>query len=531
MAVKPLTQPEYWATDDVYTTGPFIGQPQKVVPPGAFAAEGHRPGALFPTPAEYENSQQYNITGLARWTFAGSSAGAADAHIVETNAAGRSTLHGLTVNDLVDETAVAVFSAATGLNPAVLVTCVGGATAIAASIANSGGAGFQTATGSGAGATGLQVDMSGTPNTGDGVRVIADNTVAAPTIRVEHAGSGLGLLMTCTGSGIGASLNSSGGTGIALQVFGNSTIQASAFLGGAGQAAISAVGGSDATAAVGVAGTGTSIGLIVDGGNGSSAATGMRGTAVHADATGVHGRTSTSASTSAVGVLAEGRGSGTTGLLALNQVGRAAVFQGDASSPAYAATRWVPQNDDPSAGTNDGEVFWHADHRTLRTSIAGAGWRSMLCMGPGSALYVVASQNVNTTHAIGVGETTVLVANCVAADGTGVFKNGGGVLISFTADVRVDGVAPETLNLWVRDTTAGSTDIATFVGTGGGASDGFLLSLPTNDWGQRPITFQFPYTGMTDGDMEISVVCESDGGVNLEMRSAAITIVGTLPFV
>lgn len=186
MPTKPLAQPEYWATDAVYTTGPFIGQPQKVVPPGAFAAEGHRPGSLFPTPAEYENSQQNGITGLARWTFAGTYNPDADAHIVETDATGRAGLHGLTVTDLVDETAVQV-SGANTVAPTLTVQCSTDATRIQASLGVSNGTGYDVDCGIGT-CVGYSAVMTASPGTG--VSVQADAATSGRPLLITNAGSG-----------------------------------------------------------------------------------------------------------------------------------------------------------------------------------------------------------------------------------------------------------------------------------------------------------------------------------------------------
>lgn len=49
-----------WATDDTYTNGPTIGQPTKVAPPSAAAAEGWRPSQK--PPAQYQNWFQ-NLAG------------------------------------------------------------------------------------------------------------------------------------------------------------------------------------------------------------------------------------------------------------------------------------------------------------------------------------------------------------------------------------------------------------------------------------------------------------------------------------
>ena len=87
MATKPLVPPRVWDSAGVYTTGPFIGSISRVDPGAGIAAEGHRPGNAFPTPAEYENYQQNLITRMVtEWLFLGSYTGAADAHVVETDA-------------------------------------------------------------------------------------------------------------------------------------------------------------------------------------------------------------------------------------------------------------------------------------------------------------------------------------------------------------------------------------------------------------------------------------------------------------
>lgn len=186
MPTKPSVQPEYWATDAVYTTGPFIGQPQKVVPPGGFAAEGHRPGSLFPTPAEYENSQQNGITGLARWTFAGTFNPDPDAHIVETDSTGRAGLHGLTVTDTADETAVQIGGSNT-IAPTLSVQCTTDATRIQADLGTSNGIGFDTQCGAGT-CVGYNVFMATSPGTGMNLQADA-GTTGRPLV-VTNAGTG-----------------------------------------------------------------------------------------------------------------------------------------------------------------------------------------------------------------------------------------------------------------------------------------------------------------------------------------------------
>ncbi len=525
MAVKPLTQPEYWATDAVYTTGPFVGQPQKVVPPSAFAAEGHRPGTAFPTPAEYENSQQHNLTGLARWVFAGSSAGAADAHPLETNAAGRTAATGLTIVDTVDENAVTISSAATALNFGLLVSCTTGGTAMATSIGNASAINYLAGTGSGAGAEGVRVAMTGTPTSGSGVRVNANNTTDAAAVRVEHQGAGTGVLVSHVGSGTAASLNAAG-TGIGLMVFGNSSNIASSFVGGTNQLAIQAVAGTNAAAAVGAIGSGTSYGIDASGGNGGASADGVRGTATNANAAGVTGRSAAGAGAGS-GVVGEGRGSGQFGVTAISQTGIALVAQGDTTSPTHPAMRLVPQDADPSASSTSGNMLFRdsAGYRQLRACVAGFGYRSVLTFGPGSALYARSAQAFNAAPPY-LGFTSILTASALDAQGNGFasFAAGHQVLIRFTADIRTGTATADRCNVRFIDVTAGGLTICTWTGAPPSGSGGFALAANT-DW-QRSIVAQIMYPPQSDGDLTIRVEMSSNTNQQF-VRNGVLEIIGT----
>lgn len=526
MAVKPLTQPEYWATDAVYTTGPFIGQPQKVVPPSAFAAEGHRPGTAFPTPAEYENSQQHNLTGLARWVFAGSSAGAADAHVLETNAAGRTAATGLTINDAVDENAVTISSAATALNFGLLVSCTTGGTAMATSIGNASAINYLAGTGSGALAEGVRVAMTGTPIGGNGVRVNSDAATAGSGVRVEHSGSGAGVLALQVGSGIAGSFDTSGGTGIGLRVFGNSSNIASSFVGGTNQLAIQAVAGANAPAAIGVIGAGSSYGVDAAGGIGSASADGVRGTATNANATGVTGRSAVGAGAGS-GVVGEGRGSGQFGVTAISQTGIALVAQGDTTSPTHPAMRLVPQDADPSASSTSGNMLFRdsAGYRQLRACVAGFGYRSVLTFGPGSALYARSAQAFNAAPPY-LGFTSILTASALDAQGNGFasFAAGHQVLIRFTADIRTGTATADRCNVRFIDVTAGGLTICTWTGAPPSGSGGFALAANT-DW-QRSIVAQIMYPPQSDGDLTIRVEMSSNTNQQF-VRNGVLEIIGT----
>ena len=121
MATKPGVVPSIWAPGATYTTGPFIGLSNKVPVAGAVANDGHRPGAADPTPAEYVNDQQNKITTwIFDWLSQGLATAAANTHIVETNADGRTEIVGIDVTDIIDRT-VALWVAANTIVPAFIL--------------------------------------------------------------------------------------------------------------------------------------------------------------------------------------------------------------------------------------------------------------------------------------------------------------------------------------------------------------------------------------------------------------------------
>ncbi len=95
MAVKP-TIIFTWASDATFGSGPATGNPTKVNPPGWPAVvQGNIPDLTVV--AEFQNTPM-NALGLwTGWLFAGSFAGAADPHIVETDANGDATVQDIVV--------------------------------------------------------------------------------------------------------------------------------------------------------------------------------------------------------------------------------------------------------------------------------------------------------------------------------------------------------------------------------------------------------------------------------------------------
>ena len=194
MPTKPLTQPLLWADDAVYTTGPFIGSANKVVPAIGIAAEGHRPGALFPTAAEHENSQQNRLTQLARWVFLGTFSPDPDAHLVETDATGRAGVHGLDVINGVDEIAVNI-SGSNTIVPTVLATCSTGATVYQADFGASDGTGFSCSVSGVSAGSAFAATLTTSSSGAAGFRVFGLNT-GAVGLDVDFTGLGLPVRIT-----------------------------------------------------------------------------------------------------------------------------------------------------------------------------------------------------------------------------------------------------------------------------------------------------------------------------------------------
>lgn len=507
MATKPIVQPELWASNAVYTTGPFIGSPGKVVPGGPVAAEGHRPGSAFPTPAEYENSQQNRITDLVRWVFLGSSAGAADAHIVETDTSGRATLHGLTVDDSADETALVVFGS--------------GATTAAATIENSGGGGGVSVDIGSAAATAYHSAL-----TGDNLGLeltMADDSVA---IAITADGTATSTAVTILQGGAGRGIEVVGGSG-------NTAIEATA---GAGQIAVDAIANATSVHAIrglggllrAVYGVGLGAGLGGEFLGGTTAPTGMRSTGGSATAYGVHGRTDAAGGASSAGVYGEGRGAAAVGVLAESPAGRALVVMGDTTNPAYAAMRIVPQDNDPSAGVFDGEVYWSANHKTLRTCVAGYGFRSMPTMGPGSAFILNATQPHDDEQPTGGSfnpASPFLTVMCDTANGTGFYGGSGAeMVITFTGDIRLGTNVADYFEVQFYDFTNGAP-IATWEGSGNLPANGFYQTDTSLNY-SRSITASCRYSPGSDGDVEIRVLIAHAGSTQY-IRNGCVTVMGT----
>jgi hypothetical protein len=503
VATKPATQPTYWATDAVYTTGPFIGQPQKVIPPAAAAAEGHRPGSLFPTPAEYENSQQYNITGLARWVFAGSSAGAADAHICETDSNGEGQVERWRVRPANPHSYALFVEAPPGAGFAVQAT--------------------------GGSALGDATIISET--TGTGAAFEALSATAGASFLSNRSGTGHGLEVTHAGSGNAVDLDVSGGTGGAIVALGNATATCVVITGGAGQAAIIGISGNNAPSAVGAIGTGTAIGLDATGGDGSAAATGVRGSAVHADASGVYGRSAAAASTTGTGVTAEGRGSG-AGLRAIAAAFHAAIFQGDSTSPLFAAVRFMGVDARPTNATAGSLDYSNTENQIIVGDSVDNAYRGVWATTGGKVTAYTASasgaQNVAQTS----GQVNwITAAVCEATGGNAPKVSGREAVLRFRCTAKCvtsPGAGGAWLSVRLVDGTGGGAGVplpgALRSGTGN-LSDisGYFLEDNLN-W-QTSVVFDFRFTPGS-GDRIYWAQIRSNQMTEIRVRDCSLTLDG-----
>lgn len=512
MATKPITQPEYWATDAVYTTGPFVGQPQKVVPPGPTAAEGHRPGALFPTPAEYENSQQYNITGLCQWTFAGSSTGAADAHIVETDSAGRAGLQALTVIDAADETAVVIQGSATIL-PAVTIGNITGGSALAANTGNTAATCIAAQTGNSTG-VGLGVVMAGTIAGGAGLNIFATVIATADAIVVDHNGpSGSAavlttdgtsstLLVTATGTGAKAAEFEADDDAAIFAEGGVTSSAAILALGKVNAVGLRASGGP--SGANGVEGVGT--GSTFAGTYGVAAQYGAQGLATDTvDGFGVFGQSAVLATVQAGGVMGEGRNDG-TGVFGVAADGYGGLFAASGSRPTVFLSS---RGSDPTSTVTGG--IWNRSTLGLSMFVANVARRIWHTAGGATIAW-------NSDFGGGtVDDTADIIVQCTAS-GANAPVGAGTVWILAVVEVgRNSGAPGPDMVIQVGSTTDGVFPISNTVQ---------LFQASGASVFERHVFYIVPYP-VTAGSHTFEVNIRSTiAGQDLNWRSAAMAVIG-----
>ena len=468
MATKPVTTPRLWATDAVYSSGPFIGDPTKADPGVGIAAEGHRPGSLNPTAAEHENYQQNLLTTwVANWLYLGTSAPLAAAHLQECDAAGRAGILGVDITDPNDETALNVTSANT-LAPGSLFTCTTGATAVQAAIGNSAGVGFSAPVGSGAG-TGFSSRLTGSIAGASGLAIDADATTAGNGATITHDGSGAGISITATG------------TGSAIDVIGSALALYGARIIGGGFASLLAEG------------VGSAFGAIIR----SSTTAGSAGLAAAlANNTGkaISITTPAGSTTAARGIFASVSGSAAAAEF-VSAGYHGAIISGDTTSPTYGALKIEEQDTIPSSFL-DNQIarvrpgFGIATH-LMESCLLDAGWRGFLSTTGGSA--AVLGEYAGPTFQNSVGAWASVLA-FTAVNGNAPKTAGRKIILRINISARSGVVATDTtLNLRIYDNTALSY-VWTRTGTGTGAGAGYYIAGTAIAGWTQPMTLFVPLT-------------------------------------
>lgn len=401
MPTKPVTSPPIWASNANWTVGPHAGQPTKVAPSAGEAQNGQVGGQTYK--GQWSNYLGNLLSGwVTNWLALGSSAGAADAHIVETNALGATTLRAMTILGGAATTVGLFATGTTGAGPAQGVL----------------GAGVGAAPGvSGLGGDGAMSGTGASRNGGAGVRGFSGTVDGTP-----------GVL------GIGSSVGSHDG----VQGYGGAE--------GHGVYGETSWGGS-----AGVDGLGPSIGT-----RGRSAGIGVLGQSTDPDGDGVVGQTASGASTFADGVYGIGSGDG-------NAVrGRAAsgygvVAESDETAPERSAFR-IRGQDAPPVTSQNGDIYFDdgdiggLDRDELRVR-RRAQWASVMLERRG----YTRTFGVNASAVTVVGSGAPQTACTVTLAAPGEPRETGVVWLRITGEVGRSTAGAQDMTIRVLDDTAGVT--------------------------------------------------------------------------
>ncbi len=495
MATKPLTSPRLWGTNALYTTGPFIGQPGKVDPGVGVAAEGHRPGAAFPTPAEFENYQQNRVTDwVTNWLRLGTFNPTTNAHVVEADSTGRAGLHGLNVINTVDEIAVNI-SGVNTIVPTVLATCTTGATVYQADIGTSDGTGFTCSVqGAGTGSA-FAATLTTSSTAAAGYRVFGLNT-GGVGVDIDFTGAGLPFRIT----------NGSNNTRAA---FIDSLLSATAI-----GLDIRVGGGSPALQATGGPGGGNVVRAIQ---------AGPTGFAVYATTSGASTNAARAVRAQATGAATGLEASAVSSVGADNAAIRASVTGGFASSELH----FVGRAGD-SLTTGAGRVNQNTTTGTLTLSDPFVGeQKDFWASRGGPAIGCGATNNATNTN-----NSTVVwsVAAILPLVGLNAPRRAlSKVVLRFTCTAgRTTFLNPANIGIIdvrILDITAGTT-VVTRAGGGMVNASGYTLTYNATGW-QRNIVLEYEYQVPLAGDrtFHAEFKCSTTDGVII--RDAVLTPFGS----
>lgn len=469
MATKPGTTPALWANLLNYDSGPFIGSPMKVVPGLGVANSGHRPGAADPTAAEHENSQQNKITTwITSWLALGSSAGASDAHVVESDATGRTSLTGLNVTNTVTESGVISLTNGGTLPSFFGRNSVGPVFKAFALGAN--GPGFEAVMGGGTN-TAFKSSISqntkglhlvGTSSTTYAIEVTADAASTGILCRLRNDSTDPFSDCMSVVAEAGAAIRAQSQDGFAIQAFGNGGQSVIYSQSNSTETAIEAQGGngigvdavSDNDIAVkatstnsnAVNATSTNSIAILATSNGSSAVR-----AVSTSGSGVNG-VSTSGSG---GTFTSTSGAGITATSASDFAGR---FTGDQSSPTLGVLFLTGQDARPTSNSN-GQISYLSTERQFGVSnLSDAAWRGVWSSTGGFSMArgTLATKLLNAGAGVWSDVLTITASN--GNDIKVAFRQ---VLIRISCEVSSSIATNNILNLRVLDDSDGGTIIFT----------------------------------------------------------------------
>jgi hypothetical protein len=522
VATKPATSPRVWDSAGIYTTGPFIGSISISDPGAGIAAEGHRPGASYPTAAEHENYQQNKVTAyVANWLALGSSAGAADAHIVETDAAGRATLHGLDVINPADETAVDITSSST-FAPAVSISCSTGAQGLSVNLGGAAAVGVSSNVSNGVG-VGFSSEMIGSPAGARGVRVTADATSDGAGIEVAHEGAGSGIEVAHVGTGAAIVVNAAsagivvngGPAGYAFDVVADAgAIYGARFTGGIFYA-IEVVGTANGGGGA-FTGSGAGIGVAATSGltAGSHAVN-----ATARNATGNAVRAESHTTSSAPAIYADGKDSA-PGVSANSANSYAILCNAKVNAPALPAIFVNPQAANPSTVVNGGISYnGTTEHWVVGDTDDGAYrdlWSSRkgFCYG---AEYAARATNNNAA---------VYTLLCTAAMAGGSAPKTAGTILCITVSLRVrvtTAGTPTSCDIQLVDSVDGT--IITYAGNSNTSTSGYHIPGTTVNWANT-ISLVFAHTVVTPGNRNIVLNFKTSAAVAVEAQGSLVVTGG-----
>ena len=502
MATKPGTLPNIWDSVGVYATGPFIGSISIVDPGAGIAGEGHRPGSLFPTAAEHENFQQFQLTTWVRtWLAAGSSAGAADAHIVETDSAGRAQVYALTIVNGADQTGLVVNTSNVSV-PGATFSCTTGAVAVAVDIGNAAGTGIRSTIGTGAGKA-VAVTCSASAAGARGVEVIV------------AGGAAVGI--SCTSSGSAASISTTAtSTGFALDVIGSALATFGArFVGGG-------------TASLYAEGVGAAFGAIIQS-SATAAADALGLNTLNNTGTALVISTPGGSTSAARGIFASVSGSAIAAEF-VSAANYAAIFTGDTTSPTFPALFVTGQNARAGSTSNGGLMYLSSEAQFAAACAADGTWRGLWTSESGYAYGgdVVAP---STFNGVAGSWATAITFSANGGDAPKTLLGGDKIRVRINVGAAsLNAGVDIVLGLRIRDMTAGGTPVIwTRSGAGSGDASGWkivgyaaqaygppvstVVELTVPSTGDRAWRLEYSFSGGAGGVKIRDVSCEFLGVV------------------